>query len=353
MNPDLEFILSAGNQAPSGENCQPWKFVVSGNKIDLHLLPERDQSAYNWGQRGSYMSCGAVIENIVIAASSRGYATDIVCLPTSSNAEHVASINLRKDPSIKADSLAEFISRRVTNRKSYKIEPLTSNERETLSHVESIEAQVVLVEDRSAIEDLARVGSTNEEVMIGNKALHQFFFSHINWTKEEDEQKKIGFYIKTLELPPPAVFSFKIIKSWSVMKVFRSLGFPKVVAKQNAATYAASAAIGAILLAGDTPLDYIKGGRALERIWLTVTSLGLSLQPLTGILFFDLRISHGDTDLFSADEQKKIISAYETAQGVLSTGSRRVGFMFRVGRGEAPSAQAVRFPIKDVVTVRV
>jgi hypothetical protein len=289
---------------------------------------------------------------MVLASGARGYDANVAYLPKPENKEHVASITLSKNPMAVLDELAQHISARATNRKSYKTENLSANERERLVRAAGGEVEVVLVEERKAIEELSRVGATNEEVMIGNKGLHQFFFSHINWTKEEDEKKKIGFYIKTLELPPPVVFSFNIIKNWSVMKVLRSLGFPKMVAKQNAATYAASAAIGAILLDGDSPLDFIKGGRALERVWLTATALGLSLQPLTGVLFFELGIANGDSS-FSREEREKIHSAYAAAKRAFGAGPRRIGFMFRVGRGGAPSAQAVRFPLSDVVSENV
>src|SRR3990167_10630915 len=73
MPPHIERILTAANSAPSGENCQPWRFVVSGDTVDVYLRPERDKSAYNWGQRGSLMACGAALENLVLAAGQGGY----------------------------------------------------------------------------------------------------------------------------------------------------------------------------------------------------------------------------------------------------------------------------------------
>ena len=44
-------ILSSAILAPSGENCQPWKFEVKGSNIDVMNVKERDQSLYNWDQR--------------------------------------------------------------------------------------------------------------------------------------------------------------------------------------------------------------------------------------------------------------------------------------------------------------
>ncbi len=347
ISPDLKRILEAGNNAPSGENCQPWHFIVRGNTVEVHLLPERDQSAYSWGKRASYLANGAAIENIVIAASVEGYRADVNYFPTGNDMLHIATISLMEDMAVHKDSLAAYTDVRISNRKSYKKQSLTDDERVALLAVDP----VVLVESSKEIGILGRVGSTNEEVMLANRALHQFFFSHVSWTKEEDEKKKIGFFIKTLELPPPAEIMFKVFRNWSIMRILGAIGFNRIVARQNGATNASVAAIGGFMIPGIEPLDFVKIGRTIERFWLTATSLGLSLQPLTGVLFFKLKIAGGEEEVFSVREKGLIMNAYGRAAEIFKAGDRHIAFMFRIGRGDAPSARAVRFPLEDVVTM--
>ncbi len=69
----MQKILEAGVRAPSGENCQPWRFVVAGDTLSIFNIPERDLSPYNFNQLGSMVAHGALIENIVIAATAFGY----------------------------------------------------------------------------------------------------------------------------------------------------------------------------------------------------------------------------------------------------------------------------------------
>ncbi len=354
INKDIEYILNAGNKAPSGENCQPWHFVVRGNTIDVHLLPERDNSAYSWGQRGSYFANGAAIENIVIAATAKGYRANASYFPNQDNEWHVATILLEQDASIYADPLAEYVEKRVTNRKSYTKQPLTDSESKTLSDavLHSEYGKFAIAEAEVDVVRLGRIGSTNEEVMLANRSLHNFFFSHVNWTKKEDAEKKIGFYIKTLELPPPAVAMFRLIKHWPVMRVFASLGFSRMVAKQNAVINASASAIGALMVDATEPLDFVKIGRTVERLWLTATSLGLSIQPMTGVLFFNLALEGGEVENFSSAEQTLIRNAYQDASKIFNAGDRHIVFMFRIGHGRTPSAQAVRFPLEEVVTIQ-
>ena len=351
ISPEFEHILLAGNTAPSGENCQPWRFVVCGETIEVHLLPERDKSAYSWGQRAAYLACGAAIENMVIEASARKYRADVVYFPDRADAWHVADIGLRKDDSVETDPLASFIEKRITNRKPYAHAPLSKAERGALFDAASrSEGDFALAEKREDINRLGRVGSTNEQVMLANRALHQFFFGHVSWTKEEDEEKKVGFYIKTLELPPPAEAMFKVFRHWPIMRVLGAIGFNRIVAIQNGATNAATAGIGAIIIDGTGPLDFVKAGRAVERVWLAATAHGLSFQPLTGVLFFKLKIEAGEGAVFSTGEQKLIIDAYREAARIFNANGKHIAFMFRVGRGDAPSAHAVRFPLHAVVT---
>ncbi|MCF7898425.1 MAG: nitroreductase, partial [Candidatus Pacebacteria bacterium] len=74
---DIEKIINDGVLAPSGENCQPWKFELNGNRLSIFNIPEADMSLYNLKQRGSYIAHGALIENIIISSGAYGYTTPV------------------------------------------------------------------------------------------------------------------------------------------------------------------------------------------------------------------------------------------------------------------------------------
>ncbi len=353
VTPQLESILAAGNHAPSGENSQPWRFVIKGaNIVDLYLVPERDQSHYNWGQRASYVALGAVIENIVIAASAFGMKVDISLFP-GGDPNLVATLNLISDPTVRHDPLEEHILLRVTNRKKYAPIRLTDVERRSLQEMvrPNQVAKLYLVDERSSIQRLAKVGAANEEIMLTNEALHQFFFSHISWTKEEDNAKKSGFYIKTLELPPLAESAFYIIQNWSVMQFLNNVHFERFVGNQNASIYAASGAMGGIAIEKDEPSDFLQAGRLFQNTWLAATKLGFSLQPLTGILFFKNKIDGGQGDVFSGDQRARIEEEYKTAKQIFGIESKRLVCMFRLGAGAPPTARSSRFDLSKVVSI--
>jgi nitroreductase len=348
MEPDIKKIIEAGAKAPSGENAQPWQFKVVDNVIYQYLVPERDQSLYSWGHRASYVAHGAVLENIKIASSQFGYNTKIDLFPDKSDKNLLAKITLEKS-SPKNEPLYPYIEKRVSNRKPYEIKPLTNEQHTALFAVSYEGAKFILTEDREKIAQLGRVGSTNEEIMLSNKKLHHFFFSHINWTLKEENEKRYGFYIKTLELPPPVQFIFKIFSKWSRMRIFNALGFPKVVAAQNAKVNAAASAICIITIKNRTPLDYINVGMYLQKLWLTASSHGLYIQPLAGLLFLKLRILEGDTSVFSIKQKNIIDEKYTLVQKLFGITDETVAFMFRVGVGDTPSAQSSKYDLNKIL----
>src|SRR3989344_3031731 len=191
MQNEIKKILEVAVNAPSGENAQPWRFTVKDNQIFIFNISKRDQSLYNFSQKGSLVAHGTLIENIVIATSQNGYKADISLFPDLQEPNLTAVIKLvETNPT--EERFYPFIKERATNRKPYE------NKKRALGEAASV----------------------NERVMFDNQFLHNFFFNHINWTEEEEKEKRIGFYIKTLELPPPARVLFKIIRYLPVIKIF-------------------------------------------------------------------------------------------------------------------------------------
>lgn len=352
MNQDINKIIKSATLAPSGENAQPWRFKVVGDTIELHNNPDSDRSPYNWDQRASYLSNGAALENMIVTASNIGYHVNINLFPDPTNSNFVAKLELQKTQTL-ADKLYSFIDKRVTNRKPYAHETLTPEQIKYLSETSDdvgYDSQIFFTQDEQAKKVLGRAGGTNEEVMMSNKEIHDFFFEHVTWTKEEDDKKKVGFYIKTLELPKPAQVAFRLFQHWSIMRIFNKLGAPEAIGKQNGVGYAQAGAIGIVTIPDTTPSDYLMAGRVFERLWLKVTELGLSLQPITGVLFFMLGIKNGTATSFSPEQLSKIKQAYADIQKVFNAQpNQTIVLMFRVGRGDNPTAQARKFDVEDVL----
>ncbi len=348
MQEVIKKILEVAVHAPSGENAQPWRFEVSENRISIFNIPERDQSLYNHNQLGSLVAHGALIENIIIAATAHSCSAALQLFPDKQNQNHVAILEIQKT-NVGADPLHAYIEKRCTNRKPYKKNtPLSKEQVRALEQAQETApgGRVVFTQDKEHMRILARAGSINEHVMFDNRFLHNFFTTHVTWTKEEDDKKRLGFYIKTLEMPPPAELMMRLfLKRWPVMRALNTLGMASMIARTNAGVYASSSAIGAVVMPGSKLEDFINAGRIMQRTWLTATKLGLSIQPMTGVLFFMQGIQAGKTELFLPHHLELIKSAHQDIYRTFGVSGRdTVSMMFRIGYGGAPTARASKLP---------
>jgi hypothetical protein len=340
-------IIEAALQAPSGENSQPWLFQIGDYAIELFHDTQSDTSLYNYENRGSLVAHGAAIENMCISAASLGLTAEVLLFPDTKNPTHIATLRFSPAvPDSESKRLSAAIFERTSNRKPYKKEMLAHE------HVDALESAALpfasqglryhRVTDPEHIKALGVVAATNEEVMLQNKQLHQFFFSHLLWTKEEDEQKKVGFYIKTLELPPPVQALFRLIRHWSIMSLFIRMGFPKMVRVTNAKNDAAAGEFGIITAKNDTPEALVYTGRMVQRIWLTATTHRLQMQLMTGTLFL-YHTTQKNPDAFSVHELQLLETQMEKLYSMLEKKRDVAVCMFRVGYGERASARALRY----------
>ncbi len=339
----IEKMINEAVSAPSGENCQPWRFEVSGSLIRVFNIPERDASLYNFGQRGSYVAHGALLENISVLAGACGFTAEIKIFTENSQSDLIAEVNLIPVSSA-ASPLAPFVLSRATNRKPYHAILLTPEEESELRSAtqNDKELEQVFLIDPEKKQRAAQALSVNEKLLFQNRFLHDFFFSHIRWNAEEERRQPNGFFIKTLELLGPQEKALGLFRHWPLLRVLNFFGVSRQIAKDNAKNYASSAALVAITASRHDNATFIEAGRIFQRLWLTATKLKLGFQPVTGILFFMQRINGGAGDNFSPKEITLIQDAYQTLQEVFGAKGREILLIFRIGKADAPRARSGR-----------
>ena len=345
LQENIKKIIGVAIYAPSGDNCQPWRFEVKDNIIFIFDIPEKDTSLYNWGQRASLVAHGALVENIVIAASHFGYTTQTSLFPDQGKKDLIARVSLNTT-NIKEDPFYPSIAERTTNRRPYTRQLLTIDQRnELLRQASGIgNTRIVLIEDEQRKKILAQTASVNEKILFENKNMHNFFYDHITWSEQEDKDKKRGFLVKTLEIPSRAQVPFKIFKSWRLLRLCNPImRISDTIARENAVTYGASSILGAIIIPDNSKEAFFNAGRALQRLWLSATAQNISFQMLTGIpLMMNNIRADGMTD-FSQEHIALIKSTYEKMVAIFNiTANDNIAFMFRIGKSDGPSARTLR-----------
>ncbi len=343
-------IIDVARCAPSGDNCQPWRFGVEEGHIRLYNLPEKDTSLFNYKQRASLVAHGALLENLLIAASTFGYRTKFSYFPDGANSNCVAIVELEVAPPTE-EPLYPYITSRSTNRHPYRKQPLTAIESASLINAaKSIGAgNIFLGENEVKKTNLAEVVGINDQLVFENIHLHSFLFEHIRWTDEEAQLKKDGLDIKTLELSPIDACAFRLFKNYSLLSKLKRFGVTKIVANNAKKLSYSASAIGLITMPDRNPDNYLNAGRVLQRTWLEATRLGLSFQLMTGITFLMEQVHEGITENLSPDNLELINKAYSKIGSIYDINNETLAVMFRVGHSEPPSRRSLRLPTEQYV----
>lgn len=338
----LVTILQQAVQAPSGDNSQPWHFVWSEKDqvLSLYNLPNNDNPIFNYQQRGSHIAHGALLENIRLLAGTAGYRAEIELRADSARDNLVAKTRFIETSKVENTFLAPYIDQRNTNRKPYQTRPLTAIEREALLKVNTEGITLTLEQTEGSKEQLARAVSTAERVMLQYKPLHDYFFDMIRWTGAQEQKKGNGLYVKTMELLPPQLLIFKLYSFWPIARILNRLNLPAFIAKENAKIYKQASAFILFTNAEHTPESYIKLGSVLQRVWLTATSLGLSMQPVAGVVYLYQRLVNEPNTSLNSNQSQLVIGAYENIANVFKTPVDSLRMLVRIGQGEPPSARA-------------
>ncbi len=343
---DIKKILDAGVQAPSGDNSQPWRFEVSDNCISIYNLPGKDNPVLNYEQRGSYIAHGALVENIVIASMKFGYTATVRSFPDHRDRTLTARIVLSAKQAV-PDPLAAFILRRHTNRRPYEDAPLVSYERNALrasvNHFNASQnISFAFIADPQLKWSLAAASSSIEEVILENRELHKLFFSDIVWTEKKERKIRSGLFVATMEFILPQKIIFWLASHWPIIKVLNVFGLSRFIAREDTKLYATGAGFGVLLLKNSQAEDFLLAGRAMQRLWLTATSLDLSIQPIVALVFAAMRINSDIDNYFSPGHVAIIKSNYNIVQGILNAPRQTVAMLFRIGHADSPSAFSSR-----------
>lgn len=342
-------ILQVAVHAPSGHNSQPWRFLVRGNSVFLQNIPEKDEILFNYKQRGSLVAHGALIENIFIIASKKGYEANVTLFPYTSDPYIVAQVNLKKStfpyPYV---HLSSFIPTRATNRKPYAVTPLQEKDKIVLEKfsesLKGTRTTFIFTQTRENIGQLARSFSIGDRLIFENRHIHKALFDNVNWTLQEELNKREGLYIRTKELSffQRIVFTY-LLSNWNVVGKLDKIKLSSKIAAKRAKLYEQCSAIGLVVAPTAAPRDFVESGRILQRLWLTVTSLGLCFQPLSvGLLYLGQRVEQENPPELTHFQIAFIKQAYQDIKKVFLLTEKFPMFSFRIGYSSLPTAHSVK-----------
>ena len=340
----MGYILKAGQQAPSGENTQPWKLSYKTNTIHLELDPEADKSLFNVNQIASIIACGAVAENIKISASKYGLMPTNTLLTSSDNEKFSAKISLQTKDTIE-DPKARFIWERQTNRTKYnrKLIPQEDLDLLKIECAKIAGTTLDLYTDKADLNTIAKLVKKADVLRMETQSIHELLMSNIHFSDEEALVTRDGFHLKNLEAGFEGELFLKMIKPWWVADKMNKIGMSKVAANLAAKGIKQASAIGMIRIDGTDQKSFFEGGRAMERVWLEATRLGISFQPMTILTFLRVNWILGRRDIFNAKHTKLLEDIWTEYEKVFPCRDDQSQILlFRLGYGQKVKTGTLR-----------
>ncbi len=308
----IRYIIRAGIQAPSGDNAQPWKFSHERNTIFLYLNRAADRSFFNISQLASIISCGTVLENMRIAASALGLEARINYLPSASEEDLMASMELIP-AEVREDPLFDFIWKRHANRKLYDRRPIPLSTlnglRESMLDVPG--TKLHFLTETVDLKKMAKTIYKADRIRTEHRPLHEHLVRMIHFTDQEALKRRDGFPLKNLEAGRAGEMFLKMTRPWAVMNIVNKIGLGRMVALHSYQAIVNSSSVALLTVQGMEAEDFLKGGRALERIWLNITKDGLLMQPMTAITLFWLRWQIEGEESFAKKHRNLLHSVWE------------------------------------------
>ena len=347
----FERMARAGALAPSGDNLQPWSFGVDREALVVRHDWQRDRSLFNVRCLASFIALGAVLENIVIAASSEGYRAEIEYLTDAQVQDLIARI--RFETGATKDPLADFIDKRCTNRKPYAARPLDPETSKGLTRASETFPTIDLswVQDKSRLKELAQIIARADRLLFENPLIHKHLFSTIRWTHEEVERTRDGLPIGSLELGHAGSLAFRCLSNWSVVNFLNGFGFSKAAASHSVVLMRRCSAAGLITAPDTSPQAFLLAGRAFQRLWLQATMENLALQPMTAVVFLQLRSRSKNYGALTTYQRTVTDDLRRDLEEFFRITKDRVpAMLFRLGSAAAPSRRTMRRSISELFT---
>jgi hypothetical protein len=345
---DVRTLVHYATAAPSGGNCQPWRFVWDGTTLRCFL--DRPRSVFDID--ASYLAMGAAVENLTIAASKAGLVCETDWFPDDTLADLVSQIRVIPGTDVGANPLVDQILKRRTNRKDGLRVVLPSSHAASLtSEAQGEGARVTFETSADKVALIADVVAKGDRIRLLSRPLLEEFARELRWTPEEVSSTGDGLDIATLELDAADRAGLRIISRKNVMEFVGSLGGGRALERTSRRAINSSCAVGLVTVHGSSPLSFVIAGRAVQRMWLKATALGYDLHPMTAVTYLFRKVARGDCAGLSEAHLEEIRALWSTFSAVFPMDDEESSAMlFRLVRAESPTARSLRRPVDDVLS---
>ena len=352
---EIERLINAALQAPSGGNSQPWLWHYTQDTLHLFLNPKVRGAYLDPDFISSYQSLGAAIENLIVQANADGISVNWAFTPEFLT-EHIAYFRFSKglENNEEARRLAKQIGLRHTNRKAGQASEPNPDELELLKTVvenypEANLHWITAQDKKSAIGHIS--GEADLLRMFISEAHEDFISREMRWTPDEALQREDGIGIHTLDLSNNDQIGLRLIKDNRTVRFLDQIKGGGIFKRLAGRQFQSSSAIGLITISNPDPVNFLKAGIASEKMWLKATEMGYQVHPVNVPLIFFYKNRFEAEPGLSQLHREHINKLKEEFNTLFDISSDTVEvFMFRLFKAENSEFRTIRKPIIKTLT---
>lgn len=350
----LDEIIATAQRGSSAGNNQPWKWFYQQGKLFLFHDTERSFSFANQDNSVAYLGFGLTLESIRLKAQCLNLGVDEQTFPDPAIPTLIAVLQFTARQETAKDPLAPYTAIRHTSRNIPEVNKAI-NEADILAlHEETSKiegAKLHLVTDEQAIQKIASImGEADKLRLFTPTGHHELFNLELRWNKKHSETTGDGLDLESFELTPGEAVGMRIAKDPKVMQLLKEWKGGAGLERLSRKSGLGASAIGLITMPAYTAQNFIDGGRAAERLWLTANKNNISLHPMTAsILHFNV-LKYGtalNDDLFLKEKFGQLNDIFY--QQFNQVGSDEVSvFLCRLFYAENPTTRSQRKPLSQI-----
>lgn len=327
-------LVRAAVLAANAHNAQPWHFAITPHRIDVFADPTRTLGTMDPLLREMYLSLGCALENLVLAGPPNGLAATVTLMPDPADRGHVARVDL-SSTAAPTSPLFAAIPNRHTDRFAYDttrpVDPAQLAALRALVDVPGTDlVWFTSAADKRTFGDLT-IRAT--EAIIADPQQSDDDAAWYRDTWQQIQSHKDGI---TVDPSGSSPFIRTYAKLLPVTRQQNSDGWLSGTRDVQIPT---ATAFGALVAADPRDLtSRLQVGRLWQRLHLTSTGAGVSMQPLCQI-----------PERIDREQSAGLPTDIGTAMAALLPAGRHPLMTFRIGHPTTEALRSPRRPAEEVV----
>ncbi len=275
LSSDQSRIIELASLAPSGHNTQPWSLKI--NQPDdwtVTLAPDRLLPVVDPNHRESWLSIGAFLENLALAANDFGY--DAEMNPSSAS----ATVDVILKSTTQKPFPLEKIEQRRTLKKNFLSRALSQNDLSHLLGKQATGCEYFPMESTTG-KFLSEITLEANRLQVQRDDAQGELADWIRWTRQDAAQHQNGLTPAGMEMPDwLRWYAQYFISREDVLDA----SFREQTVKMAEQQVRQGAGWLIVFASGSTIADLVATGRALQSIWLRAKENNIAIHPMTQAL---------------------------------------------------------------------